>query len=167
MDTLNKKEEHLWSKCCVIQGIDFDAITFVDDITEVCKTQHDVIMSSARLEVFQNETRLKFKPEKCKLLVMNKKEKIQDNIGNTSLEKVNSHTYLGTIISSDGRRNEEIKNRVAATKSVCNEIVLILKSTELARVIYNDVSQGMCRYKNKIWMCIVEQLECQAKEGDK
>ena len=133
-DFKNEKEEHLWSKICVIQGINFDAITFIDDITEVCKSQHDVIVSSARLEVFQNETRLKFKPGKCKLIVMNEKEIIQDTIGNISLEKVKKHTYLGTVISSDGKRYEEIISRVAATKSVCNEIVLILKTTELARV---------------------------------
>ena len=134
MDTLNKKEKDVWSKKCSIQGIPFDSLTFVDDIMEVIKNQYDVILSSARLEVFQGETRLKFKPPKCKIIVMNKIEEIEDKIGQIMLDLVELHTYLGTIISSDGSRNEEIKSRVKETNSVCNEIVQILKMTELAKI---------------------------------
>ena len=93
-----------------------------------------MVLSSARLEVFQGETRLKFKPSKCKIIVMNKMEEIKDEIGQIKLEVVELHTYLGTIISCDGSRDEEIKSRVKETNSVCNEIVQILKMTELARV---------------------------------
>ena len=42
--------------------------------------------------------------------------------------------YLGTIISSDGSRNEEINQRLTDAKSVSNEIVQVLKITELSRV---------------------------------
>ena len=74
MDTFNKKERDIWSKKCIIQGVDIDALTFVDDIIEVMKTQYDLVLSSARSEVFQGETRLNFKPSKCKIMVMNQRE---------------------------------------------------------------------------------------------
>ena len=77
----------------------------MDDIFEVIKTQYDLLLSSARSEVFQKETRLNFKPSKCKVLVMNEKEQIEDHIGETKLEQVVEHVYLGTIISCDGSRS--------------------------------------------------------------
>ena len=134
MDSLNKKDKDIWSKTCSIQGIDFDALTFVDDIAEIIKGNLNVVLSSARVEVFEMESRLKFKPTKCKLIVMNRKEDIRDEIKDMWLEIVKNHEYLGTIVSEDGSRNAEINNRIIATKSVCNEIVQILKMTELSKV---------------------------------
>ena len=134
MDSLNKKEKDLWSKTCIVQGVELDALTFVDDILEVIKNQLDLILSSARSEVFQDETRLKFKPPKCKIMVMNQNENIEDDISGTVLVIVVDHEYLGTIISNDGTRNAEINRRIKETKSVSNEIVLILKTTELSKV---------------------------------
>ena len=58
MDSFNKKKKDVSSKNCTIQGIDFDSLMFIDDIAEVCKAQLDVLLSSARLEVFQDETGL-------------------------------------------------------------------------------------------------------------
>ena len=140
MDSLNKKKNSCWSKTCSIQGVEIDALTYVDDIFEVIKTQYDLLLSSARSEVFQKETRLNFKPSKCKVLVMNEKEQIEDYIGETKLEQVVEHVYLGTIISCDGSRNKEIETRVSETRSVANEIVHVLKSTELSRVRLKYVS---------------------------
>ena len=55
MDTLNKKMKDVWCKRCSIQGIQLDALTFVDDIMEVIKRQYDLVLSSARVEVFQGK----------------------------------------------------------------------------------------------------------------
>ncbi len=140
MDAQNKKEGTLWSKICVVQGICFDILTFVDDIVEICKSQLDIMVSSVRVEVIQCETKLRFKPPKCKLLVMNQSENICDYIGKIILEIVKLHPYLGTLIAEDGKRNEEIKKRMSEAKSVSNEIVLILKSLELSQVRLNYVN---------------------------
>ena len=134
MDSLNKKEKNSWSKRCSIHGVDLDALTYVDDIFEVVKTQYDLLLSSARSEVFQKETRLNFKPPKCKIMVMNQREQIVDDIGGIKLEKVEDHEYLGTFISCDGSRNKEIERRISEARSVSNEIVQVLKTTELSRV---------------------------------
>ena len=158
MDSLNKKKKDVWSKNCTIQGIEFDSLMFIDDIAEVCKAQLDVLLSSARLEVFQDETGLHFKPPKCKLLVMNEVEDIKDEIGEYNLMKVLLHEYLGTIVSSDGLRNDEIKNRIKKTLSVCNEIVQILKTTELSRIrlrhvkiLSNACVDGKVKYGCAVW----------------
>ena len=134
MDARNKKKRTIWSKRVVVQGVLFDSLTFVEDIFEVCRSQFDLLISGAQIEVFQCETRLRFKPSKCKLIVMNQREEICDRIGNIVLEIVKEHVYLGTIISENGKRNDEIKKRTSEAKSVSNEIVMILKTSELSQV---------------------------------
>ena len=58
---------------------------------EVIKTQYDLVLSSARSEVFERETRLRFKPTKCKIMVMNQNENIEDEINGIKLVQVKSH----------------------------------------------------------------------------
>ena len=164
MDTLNKKENDIWSKTCSIQGIDFDALTFVDDIAEIIKGKLDLVLSSARVEVFEMETRLNYKPPKCKLIVMNKMEDIRDEIKDWWLEIVKHHEYLGTFVSEDGSRNVEINSRISSTKSVCNEIVQILKTTELSKVRlrYVNLLSNACvdtkvKYGCAVWNSLNEK----------
>ena len=158
MDTLNKKKTDIWSKKCTIQGIDLDALTFVDDIFEIIKTQYDLLLSSARSEVFQKETRLNFKPPKCKIMVMNQSEEISDELGGIKFQQIDNHEYLGTIISADGCRNTEIDRRISEAKSVSNEIVQILKTTELSRVrlkyvttLSNSCVDSKVKYGCSVW----------------
>ena len=167
MDTINKKEKDIWSKKCVIHGVDLNALTFVDDIFEVIKTQYDLVVSSARSENFQDETRLKFKPPKCKIMAMNQKENIADDIGGTKLLQVAEHEYLGTFISVDGSRNKEINRRITDAKSVSNEIVQILKTTELSKVrlrYVNMLSNACMDSKVKYGCAVWNKLnKCQTK----
>ena len=158
MDSINKKECDVFSKNCIVEGVEIDSVTFMDDIIGVCKSQNDVIVSSARDETFQNSARLNFKPPKCKLLVMYPSESIVDDIGGAVLEIVNQHIYLGTIISDNGKRNEEIQARIAAANSVCHELTLILRSAELScvRLIYEKLLLGACldskiKYGCAVW----------------
>ena len=141
-----------------MQGVELDALTFVDDIFEVVKTQYDLLLSSARSEIFQNETRLNFKSPKCKIVVMNQSEHINDDIGGIKLEQVKHHEYLGTFISEDGSRNKEIESRISEGKSVSNEIVQVLKTTELSRVrlkyvkmLSNACLDGKVKYGCAVW----------------
>ena len=75
-----------------MQEVELDALTFVDDILEVMKTQLDLILSKRRSNVFQDETRFKFKPPKCKIMVMNRKENIKDEIRGVVLAIVTNIT---------------------------------------------------------------------------
>ena len=59
---------------------------------------------------------------------------IDDEIGGIELEQVKYYEYLGTFISDDGSRNKEIERRICDGRSVSNEIVQVLKTTELSRV---------------------------------
>ena len=91
------------------------------------KTQLDLILSKRRSKNFPDETRFKFKPPKCKIMVMNRKENIEDEIREVVLAIVNLHKYLGTLISCDGTRNDEICKRIKEAKSISNEIVQVFE----------------------------------------
>ena len=74
------------------------------------------------------------------------------------LDIVKEHVYLGTIISENGKRNEEIKKRTSESKSGSNEIVLILKTTELSQVRLNyhtmlgtSCVDGKLKYGSAVW----------------
>ena len=127
MDLLNKKERNVWYKTCIVQEVELDALTFVDGILEVIKSHLDLILSSGRSKVFQDETQLKFKSPKSKIMVINRKENIEDEIRGVVLAIVKVQKYLGTLISCDGTRNDEICKRIIEAKSISNEIVQVLE----------------------------------------
>ena len=101
MDTFKKKEQdmyHMCSKKFFKSVVNLNALNFVDDIIEVMKALDDLVVSSARSEIFQDETWLKFKSS-------NQKENISEDIGGTEQPQVANHEYLGTFIYADGSRN--------------------------------------------------------------
>ena len=101
-------------------------------------------------------------------MVMNQVEEIADEIGGMTLQQVETHEYLGTIISFDGSRNIEIDHRIAEGKSVSNEIVQVLKMSELSiiRLRYVNTLSNACldskvKYGCSVWSKL---KKCQEKE---
>ena len=133
MDTYNKKEHDVFNKICFFEGVKIDALTFMDDIIDISKSVQQILNCHAKTDVFQDENRFNFKATKCKLMIMNKKENIIDTVNNSDLEIVEDHIYLGTVVSSNGKRNKELEKRIKETKSICNEITLVCKSTETSK----------------------------------
>ena len=89
---------------------------------------------------------------------MNPIEDIADEIDGVKLEQVHVHEYLGTMISSDGSRNIEIDRRISEGKSVSNEIVQVLKMTELSKVrlryvntLSNACLDSKVKYGCSVW----------------
>ena len=85
-------------------------------------------------EAFERKNRLNFKTSKCKLLVTNGSKQIDLYIDGERLEVVDDHVYLGTIVSSNGLRVNDMLDRIKKSKSVANEIVQICKEPELLQV---------------------------------
>ena len=85
-------------------------------------------------ETFERKNRLNFKTSKCKLLVTNGSKQIDLYIDGERLEVVDDHVYLGTIVSSNGLRVNDMLDRIKKSKSVANEIVQICKEPELLQV---------------------------------
>ena len=98
---------------------------------------------------------------------MYQKEDIANDIGGTKLLLVAEHEYLGTIISDDGSRNKEVNRRISDGKSVSNEIVQLLKTTELSKVRlrYVNMLSNACLESNVKYGCAVwnKLNSCQTK----
>ena len=86
------------------------------------------------------------------------KEELNVSLNNELMEVVENHIYLGTIISRNGERVEEMKERMKKTNSVANEIVQICKETELSRIRLRYVKllcsaclDSKCKFGCALW----------------
>jgi hypothetical protein len=146
MDAESKKVNDPFSTNCCVGGVVINQLSFVDDLIEFAKGVRIVEERNISNEVFEKKTRLNFKTSKCKIMPMNvgKKEKVEVYLDEEKMEVVDDHVYLGTIISSDGRRVKEMIDRTKKSKSVTNEIVQICKETELFPICLRYVKLLLC-----------------------
>ena len=143
MDADSKRPNDPFAIDCCFEGIPINRISFVDDLAQLAKCEEGSDEKNVNNEIFEKKNRLKYKVSKCK--VMSRiKEELNLCLNNEVLEVVDNHVYLGTMISKNGERVAEMKDRIQKTNSVANEIVQICKETELSRL--------RCRYV-KLLMC--------------
>ena len=138
-DAINKKAKDICDPIYSCEGIILDKILFVDDMVQITSTMEDSKLGNNSLEVFQHENRIKFKTTKCKVLVMHQKYEEDLILNNKKIERKQSHTYLGTVISEKGGRKEDIKERIKNSRSIINEIVQICKGNELSKIRFKFV----------------------------
>lgn len=134
IDSESKKISDPFSTDFFINGICVNKMSFVDDLIEFTKTEDSTNERSVNNEIFEKKTRLNFKTSKCKVMPMNCKKNVDLFLDEVKLEVVGEHTYLGTIISKNGERVKDMKDRIKKGQSVANEIVLICKETELSPI---------------------------------
>lgn len=118
------------------EGVKFNGktirfIRFADDIAAVAETQSDL---QALLNTMNNvfkECSLKINTSKTKTLITSKIENNTANtitLNNTSIEKVNTFRYLGSLITADSRCTPDIKTRIAMAKQAFNNKKYIFNS---------------------------------------
>ncbi len=131
MDARNKKVNDMFDPVFIVENVLIKGLTFIDDIIEFSRTIFDVICSLVSDEVFEKESRLRFKPPKCKIMTNCDIEGVIFVLNNIKLDVVDYQKYLGTIIEMIGR-NKDILKRISDSQGVINEIVQICKSPEIA-----------------------------------
>ena len=139
MDDRNKKERENdnFKTGFVIEGIAVKGVTFIDDILEFARANLEIEEYIVDDEVFQRSSRLRFKPSKCKILLMNAgvdKHKELFTLNQENVEVVLHHKYLGTMVSDDGTRKVDFETRVKEAQGGVNEIVQVCKSSELSPI---------------------------------
>ena len=157
MDADSKRSNDPFKVDCCFEGIPINRISFVDDLSQFTKCEDDTNERNVDNEVFEKKNRLKFKVPKCK--VMSRiKEELNVLLDNELVEVVENHIYLGTIISRNGERVEEMRERLKKTNSVANEIVQICKETELSRIrlryvklLINACLDSKCKFGCALW----------------
>ena len=71
MDARNKRDVDRYDSEFVIEGILLNGVIFIDDIVVFARTELEVIELLVSDEVFQRSNRLRFKPVKCKIILIN------------------------------------------------------------------------------------------------
>jgi len=99
-------------------------------------------------------------------------------LGNEKTDQVGSFTYLGSIISKDGGRSEDVKSRIVKTQGVFSQLkkvwkislqtkTRILKATVMTEVKYGSEA---CHPKSgcKLTRCFPEKLptDCSGYPAD-
>lgn len=167
MDMRNKREKNRYATGFVIEGIDLSGITFIDDIVEFVRTEAEILERIVDDEVFQRSNRLKFKPAKCKILVINAPESTfrEFRLNNEIVEVVLKWKYLGTIVDNYGRTSD-FEDRMKGSQGVANEIVQICKSEDLSAMRLKYVNllieaclHGKVKYGCEFWAILCEKDE--------
>ena len=118
-----------------VEGVAIPRLGFVDDLLEMTRTIFNTQVSCVSNEVFERKHCIDYKPSKCKLMTMN--VKIPENetitLDGEILDIVKDQKHLGTIISDNGSRTNDIYKRVNDCKGVLNEIVEVCKSEEISQ----------------------------------
>jgi hypothetical protein len=109
-DKLNRLE--IKSK---VGGILIPMIRFSDDIVLLAETEHDIQRALAEMQIIINKYQIRIHSGKTKKnLVCTREPTINANIylENQLISQVSSFKYLGSLITSDGRNSQEIKQRI-------------------------------------------------------
>ena len=168
MDMRNKREKSRYDPGFVIEGIDLSGITFIDDIVEFARTAEEMFERLIDDEVFQRSNRLKFKPSKCKILLINADAgtfRKFYQLNNEAVEVVLKWKYLGTLVDHQGR-TFDFEDRMKGANSVANEIVQICKSDDLSSMRLKYVNllieaclHGKLKYGCEFWAILCEKDE--------
>lgn len=152
----------------VIEGIELSGITFIDDIVEFARSEEEILERLVDDEVFQRSNRLKFKPSKCKIVLINAPvDTVREmfELNNEQVEVVLKWKYLGTVVDNQGRTCD-FDERLKGAKGVGNEIVQICKSDELStmRLRYVNLLIQAClhskvKFGSEFWAILCEKDE--------
>ena len=158
MDAESKKKNDPFSVDCCIDGIAMNQLSFVDDLMQATKSVESTVERNVSNEIFERKSRLNFKTKKCKILPMNCSGQVELDLDGEILEVVDDHVYLGTIVSRNGQRINEMKDRIKKSKSVSNEVVQICKETELkiiclqyVKLLLNSCLDAKLKYGCALW----------------
>ena len=143
MDVDNKRPSDPFCTNCCIEGIPINQLSFVDDLAQFTKNTDETKKRNIGNEVFEKINHLHYKVPKCKL-AERLKENVDICLNDEIMEVVDNHTYLGTLVSRNGERVVDMKERMKKSNSVANEIVQICKETELSRIRLRYVKVLTC-----------------------
>ena len=114
-------------------------LSFVDDLLSISKCGTDSLSLNTYINAQVETKRLRFHTpdvngkSKCHYLHIGKRNKLcpELQVYGTQMQKVSEETYLGDIISEDGKNTKNIKSRLAKGLGIISQIMNILESVTL------------------------------------
>ena len=75
---------------------------------------------------------LRISKEKTKVMRANSKQREKNKLKDVELEDVHSFTYLGSIVTSDGGADEDVKSRIGKARQAFNTLRPVWNSTSIS-----------------------------------
>ena len=139
MDTLAEDMEKAPDLGIQINDIDLKALEWVDDVVSFAESHSQQLKTLQFIDEFAVKHKLKWGPEKCKVMIVGNKEKNNSEtkwqLGSETITSAERYTYLGDIITPDGLNKENIENRKirlqrATRRVLANSQIEIMKRIE-------------------------------------
>jgi len=84
------------------------------------------------LALVAEKTGLRISKEKTKVMRANSKQREKIKLKDVELEDVHSFTYLGSIVTSDGGADEDVKSRIGKARQTFNTLRPVWNSTSIS-----------------------------------
>ena len=144
---------------------DLEDLDFADDLALLAESLENLQIKTTRLENFAKLVGLQINVNKTKIM------QFQNNngnitIGDETVEKVDSFTYLGTTISTEEGTSKDIQSRLAKARTAFSMLRPIWRSTKYSRKtklkIFKSNVMSVLLYGAECWritQCDLNKLE--------
>ena len=97
--------------------VSLEDLDYADDIALLECSRHCLQKSSSKVEAISSPTGLTFNAEKCRTMSVNDKSNAPIRVlSNEYAKEVNSFNYLESLVTDDGKSNNEINRRIALSR---------------------------------------------------
>ena len=124
-----------------VNGMTFSNIRYADDTVIIAESQEQLQSILDNVTTISEEYNMKLNVKKTKVMVIerNPSTSCVVTVNGEELEQIQSYIYLGTMITSDGRPDKEIKRRISMAKSKFFQLGTILRDNISVRVKYKII----------------------------
>ena len=137
----------LWSQ--------LDDLDFADDLALLAHSQEQIQEKTSRLRTASMKVGLEIHPRKTQLMKMNTPSTDPVTLNGEKLEEVDSFTYLGSIINSQGGTDEDVKSRIGKARTAFVMLRNIWNSTKLQTRtklrFFNSNVKAVLLYGSETW----------------
>ena len=142
-------------------GIDWSAqgrltdLDFADDIALIAQDNDKLQDSTTSLSKEASMVGLRISAEKSKVMHVGINGQVDVNVDTTSLENVDTFTYLGSVVSHTGDAEMDMRARLAKAAAVFRRLLPIWKMSSISRSIkmklYSSIVIPTALYASETW----------------
>ena len=117
-----------WDFTTVLEDLDF-----ADDIALLSSTMNHLQEKTSKLETNAGKVGLKLNNNKCKIMKTNSKSESKLKVRGSDVEEVDSFTYLGANVTTDGGSTVDLKKRIALASAQMKKLANIWKTNNISK----------------------------------
>ncbi|KAK7089318.1 hypothetical protein V1264_024890 [Littorina saxatilis] len=130
-------------------------LDFADDVGLLSHKQQHAQAKLTRLREEAEKTGLKINRQKTEVMKMNNKQNLPIQLQGETLKETDHFTYLGSVISTDGGADDDVKSRINKARHAFNTLRPIWNSKALSLRskirIFNTNVKAVLLYGSETW----------------